>query len=79
MQPFFKLLEQYTGYTAFTLLAGTPPKESDGEYTVAAIRYGKTCEPSPRDFFEYNPDAFRTQIFGLFMEFLRATKGTNCC
>ena len=77
LQPFWELLSAYTGYTAFTLLAGAPPKDEDSEYKVAAIRYGKTSEPCPRDFFKFDPDAFKTQVFGLFTKFLRTTKSNS--
>ena len=74
--PMFDLLSEYVGLHNFTLLCGNPPKDDEGEYSIAVVNYGKTAENCPRNFFQFNPEAFKKQVLGPYMEFLQATKGS---
>ena len=71
----FELLSEYIGMQHITLLCGEPPKDDDSEYLLAVVNYGMTAESSPRNFFQFNPDRFKKDVFGTFMEYLQATKG----
>ena len=75
LQPFFKLLSEYTAYSCFTLLCGAPPKDDTENFNVALVHYGETAEPSPRNFYQFNPDAFDKHMFKYFVDFLEATVG----
>ena len=75
LQPFMRLLSEYTKYSCFSLLCGSPPEKDGDDYQLALVHYGETAEPSPRNFFQFNPDAFEKHIFKYFVDFLEATKG----
>lgn len=80
LNPFFSLLTEYTGLDSFTLIGGTPPDEDaadSGKFLLAAVNYGMTSEISPRNFYDFNPDAWNLHIWPLFMDFLHATKGIS--
>ena len=76
--PLLQLISKYTGLTSLTLIGGARPEASVGpnaDYLVASVHYGKTDEPSPRDFPTYDPIAFRRNFLGSYAKYLSRTKG----
>ncbi|GJF00033.1 hypothetical protein PsYK624_163100 [Phanerochaete sordida] len=74
LDAFFEVLAEYVGLNYFTLIAGQPPEDEDGEFSVAVVNFGKTAEAYPRNLCQFNPKRFKTDVLGTFIDFLQATK-----
>ncbi|GJE96992.1 hypothetical protein PsYK624_132020 [Phanerochaete sordida] len=74
--PLWKVLEEYTGLQNYTLIAGNPPDDADenGKFEVAVVNHGKTKELAPRNFYNFDPEAFKSQVMPVYTAYLAATR-----
>ncbi|KAF7790017.1 hypothetical protein EIP86_000965 [Pleurotus ostreatoroseus] len=73
--PLLKLLCEYTGFKAITLIGGLVVE--DGRCMVGAVDYGKTVEPVPRSFSAFDPEGFDRKVIDQYTKFLYATRGVE--
>ncbi|GJF00733.1 hypothetical protein PsYK624_170330 [Phanerochaete sordida] len=70
--PLLKLVSEQTGLGVISLIAGSAPKESGGVYRCVGVHYGHSVRTN-QNFAQYDPDAYRNQVIGSFVNFVAST------
>lgn len=69
------MISSITGLENLTLLGGSAPGGSRAKYMISAVHFGKTKELVPRNFYDFDRNAFSSQVLPQFCRFLRETGG----
>lgn len=73
--PLLEMISKATGLGHLILLCGSAPTESQDDYIVTAVHYGKSKEAVPHNFYTYDEEAFRVHVLPQFCKYLSATTG----